>query len=161
VGYAAIDGRRSVTLVDLRVAARAMNRQILDTLATRVDGEANWSQLIVTDATSNELQILETRCRRREQLAATFEGSMPGGLNRGVRALFEGPSGTGKTLAARVISTELGLDLYRVDLAAVVNKYIGETEKNLSRVLSRAEDHHHQRGPVNRPCLPPPHGRRG
>jgi SpoVK/Ycf46/Vps4 family AAA+-type ATPase len=61
-------------------------------------------------------------------------------MNRGVRALLEGPSGTGKTLAARVLATELGLDLYRVDLAAVVNKYIGETEKNLSRVLGRAED---------------------
>jgi SpoVK/Ycf46/Vps4 family AAA+-type ATPase len=57
-----------------------------------------------------------------------------------VRALFEGPSGTGKTLAARVLATELGVDLYRVDLAAVVNKYIGETEKNLGRVLARAED---------------------
>jgi SpoVK/Ycf46/Vps4 family AAA+-type ATPase len=69
-----------------------------------------------------------------------LDGDLPGGLNRGVRALFEGPSGTGKTLAARVLAAELGLDLYRVDLASVVNKYIGETEKNLSRILSRAED---------------------
>jgi SpoVK/Ycf46/Vps4 family AAA+-type ATPase len=60
--------------------------------------------------------------------------------NRGIRALFSGSSGTGKTLAARVLAAELGMDLYRVDLAAVVNKYIGETEKNLHRVLSRAEE---------------------
>src|SRR5690606_31592589 len=59
---------------------------------------------------------------------------------RGVRALFSGSSGTGKTLAARILATELGMDLYRVDLSAVVNKYIGETEKNLHRVLSRAEE---------------------
>jgi ATPase family associated with various cellular activities (AAA) len=138
--HAAMERRQTVSVSDVRWAARAMNRQVLDTLATRVEGEASWAQLIVKDATGRELQILEGRCRHREQLASTFAASMPGGMNRGVRALFEGPSGTGKTLAARVLATELGLDLYRVDLAAVVNKYIGETEKNLSRVLSRAED---------------------
>jgi len=61
-------------------------------------------------------------------------------MNRGVRALFSGVSGTGKTLAARILAAELGLDLYRVDLSSVVNKYIGETERNLSRVFARAEE---------------------
>jgi len=60
--------------------------------------------------------------------------------NRGVRALFSGPSGTGKTLATKILAAVIGMDLYRVDLGAVVNKYIGETEKNLHRVLSRAEE---------------------
>jgi hypothetical protein len=138
--YAAVNGRTVVTPPDVRQAARAINRQVLDTLATRIDGPANWGQLIVREPTRLELKVLEGRCRHREGLAAQFESHMPGGLNRGVRAMLEGPSGTGKTLAARVLATELGLDLYRVDLAAVVNKYIGETEKNLSRVLSRAED---------------------
>src|SRR5262249_40443285 len=55
-------------------------------------------------------------------------------------AMFSGPSGTGKTLAARVLASQLQMDLYRVDLAAVVNKYIGETERNLNEVLSRAEE---------------------
>ena len=59
--------------------------------------------------------------------------------NRGVRALFTGVSGTGKTLAAKILAAELGMDLYRVDLAAVINKYIGETEKNLHQVLAYAE----------------------
>jgi SpoVK/Ycf46/Vps4 family AAA+-type ATPase len=57
-----------------------------------------------------------------------------------VRALLTGPSGTGKTLAARLLAAELGMDLYRVDLASVINKYVGETEKNLHRVLSTAEE---------------------
>jgi hypothetical protein len=138
--YAAMDQRQTINLSDVRWAARTMNRQVLDTLAARVDGDAVWEKLIVKDATSRELQLLEDRCCHREQLATAFQNTMPGGMNRGVRALFEGPSGTGKTLAARVLATALGLDLYRVDLAAVVNKYIGETEKNLSRVLNRAED---------------------
>jgi SpoVK/Ycf46/Vps4 family AAA+-type ATPase len=58
----------------------------------------------------------------------------------GVRALFTGPSGTGKTLAARVLASVLQMDLYRVDLSSVVNKYIGETEKNLNRLFTRAEE---------------------
>jgi hypothetical protein len=140
VGYAAIQRRPCVSSADVRQAARAINRQVLDTLAARIDGPASWSDLVVRDITFRELQVLEHRCRHRERLATTFQTNIPGGINHGVRALFEGPSGTGKTLAARVLANELGLDLYRVDLAAVVNKYIGETEKNLSRVLSRAED---------------------
>jgi len=138
--YAAMDRRTEVTLSDVRIAAQAMNQQVMDALATRIDGNATWAQLIVKPAMHRELRLLEDRCRNREQLASTFQSTMPGGMSRGVRALFEGPSGTGKTLAARVLATELGLDLYRVDLAALVNKYVGETEKNLSRVLSRAED---------------------
>jgi hypothetical protein len=140
IDYAAIDRRESISIADVRQAMRAINRQVLDTLATRIDGPSCWSDLVVREATFRELQVLEGRCRHRERLATTFDGSIPGGMNRGVRTLFEGPSGTGKTLAARVLANELALDLYRVDLAAVVNKYIGETEKNLSRVLSRAED---------------------
>jgi hypothetical protein len=138
--YAAVERRPRVSVEDLQRAARSLNRQTLDTLATRIEGAVSWAHLIVQMGTARELEILAGRCRHRERIAETFASSMPGGMNRGVRALFEGASGTGKTLAARVLATELGFDLYRVDLAAVVNKYIGETEKNLSRVLGRAED---------------------
>jgi SpoVK/Ycf46/Vps4 family AAA+-type ATPase len=58
---------------------------------------------------------------------------------RGLAVLFAGPSGTGKTMAAGVLARELGLDLYRIDLSAVVSKYIGETEKNLARIFDAAE----------------------
>ncbi|HUB31529.1 MAG TPA: ATP-binding protein [Bryobacteraceae bacterium] len=140
IDLAAVDRRNSVSLDDVKSAARATNRQVLDTLAVRIDGSAYWTHLVLRESTFRELRVLEGRCRHRERLASAFHASVPGGMNRGVRALFEGPSGTGKTIAARVLANELGLDLYRVDLAAVVNKYIGETEKNLSKVLSRAED---------------------
>ena len=138
--YAALEGRSSITESDVRRAARTINRQRLDSLATRLEEAGDWSRLVVSSATDAALQALEQRCCHREELAGALGGAMPGGLNRGVRALFEGPSGSGKTLAARVLASALGTDVYRVDLAAVVNKYIGETEKNLSRVLSRAED---------------------
>jgi hypothetical protein len=139
-GYAALERRPAVSPDDVRQAARAINRQQLDTLAARLGDGGGWEHLVLHPSTDAELRHLERRCRHRERLTGAMGGALPGGLNRGVRALFQGPSGTGKTLAARMLAAELGLDLYRVDLASVVNKYIGETEKNLSRVLGRAED---------------------
>ena len=139
VAHAALARRGTVTLADVREACRSLNRQLLDTLATRVEGGGSWDHLVVGFATGEKLRELERRCRHRERLLDHL-GPAFGGTNRGVRALFSGPSGTGKTLAARILAAELGMDLYRVDLSAVVNKYIGETEKNLHRVLSRAEE---------------------
>jgi len=140
LAQAALDGRDSLMLADVRSAVRTVGRQQLGSLAQRLDDAGGWGSLVLPGGTMRELRHLEQRCRHRERLVDTLGGTLPGGLSRGVRALFEGPSGTGKTLAARVLATELGVDLYRVDLAAVVNKYIGETEKNLGRVLARAED---------------------
>jgi hypothetical protein len=139
-GHAALEGRPAVTAADVRAAARSINRQQLDALAARLEDGGGWERLVLHRSTAAELLHLERRCRHRERLADALGGGMPGGMNRGVRALFQGPSGTGKTLAARVLASELGLDLYRVDLSTIVNKYIGETEKNLARVLGRAED---------------------
>ncbi len=137
--HAAMDGRAKIVSADVRRATRNLGQR-LEFLATRLEEAGTWTDLVVPSSTDRALRELEWRCRHREQLAALMGRGMPGGLNRGVRSLFEGPSGTGKTLAARILAAELGFDLYRVDLAALMNKYIGETEKNLSRVLSRAED---------------------
>jgi SpoVK/Ycf46/Vps4 family AAA+-type ATPase len=122
-------------------ACRALNRQLLDTLAAHLEGDGlSWQTLVVSDGVAERLAELERRCRHRERLPDRLGPAFGAGSNRGVRALLTGPSGTGKTLAARILAAELGMDLYRVDLAAVINKYIGETEKNLHRVLSTAED---------------------
>jgi hypothetical protein len=127
-----------VTVDDVTAATRTLRRQELETLATALDPLPASDYPILGPAALDELQTLVRRCRHRERLARGMAaGFLP---NLGVRALFSGPSGTGKTLAARHLASLLGLDLYRVDLAAVVNKYIGETERNLDRVLSRAEE---------------------
>jgi hypothetical protein len=139
VTQARLDHRDTVELDDVRHAARTLNRQMLDTLADRIESGGAWSQLVVGPTTLSKLYELQQRCLFREQLLDHL-GSAFGGANRGVRALFSGSSGTGKTLAARILAAELGMDLYRVDLASVINKYIGETEKNLHQVLSRAEE---------------------
>jgi hypothetical protein len=124
------------TGVHVRDALRALNREALDALARRVPAEGDWSRLSANARTLTELQHLESRCRHREHLPRMLDA----GPAIGVRALFTGPSGTGKTLAARLLAARLQKDLYQLDLSAVVNKYIGETEKNLSRVLEAAEE---------------------
>jgi hypothetical protein len=139
LAHAALRGRRSVALADVREASRALNRQMLDTLASPMPARGSWDDLVAVPGTRDKLWELERRCRFRERLLAHLGPAFGVNAHRGVRALFTGASGTGKTLAARILAAVLGMDLYRVDLAAVVNKYIGETEKNLHQVLSRAE----------------------
>ena len=119
-------------------ALLALESPALSTLARRVDAPAELDQLALPASTRYDLDLLLARCRHREQLAGAG-GSALAQLGPGVRALFKGPSGTGKTLAARALATRLALPLYRVDLASVVDKYIGETEKNLERVFAQAE----------------------
>jgi hypothetical protein len=137
---AALEGDQSITLAGVRTACRALNRQALDSLAVETRAFGDWGRLAVASQTLAEIYNLEARCRHRESLGSAVGGALGSQLNPGVRALFTGPSGTGKTLAARLLASALQKDLYRIDLATVVNKYIGETEKNLNQVFSRAEE---------------------
>lgn len=138
--HAALAQRTCITLEDARAATRALSREALDSLAVRETVRGDWSHVVCSRETRQELATLEARCRQRERLAALVGPALAGNLNPGVRALLKGPSGTGKTLAAHVLAAALGMDLYRVDLSAVVNKFIGETEKNLQRIFARAEE---------------------
>lgn len=98
-----------------------------------------WDDIVLTESLRAHLAELETQARLRSQVYEEwgFEHLCP--LGKGITALFAGPSGTGKTMAAQVLARSLGLDLYRVDLAGVVNKYIGETEKRLKQVFEACE----------------------
>jgi hypothetical protein len=138
--YARLDERRVVSPEDVRQASRALNRQALDTLAVHLDTSGDWSDLATSAETLRELHTLESRCCHRERLPATVGPALGRQLNAGVRALFSGPSGTGKTLAATLLASRLQMDIYRLDLSSIVNKYIGETEKSLNRIFSRAEE---------------------
>lgn len=123
----------------VQLASRNLNRQLLDELADPLEAKGNWQQLITVDTTAEKLIELQQRCSYREQLLTELGQGFKNSSNCGVRALFTGRSGTGKTLAAKILASEAGMDIYRVDLASIVNKYIGETEKNLHKVLTRAE----------------------
>ena len=140
IAVAALDRRDAVTVADVQAAGRTLNRQLLDTLASRIEPDGRWEHLIVGEFTAAKLAELEARCRHRERVLDHLGPAFGASTNAGVRALFTGSSGTGKTLAARILGAELGLDVYRLDLSAVVNKYVGETEKNLHKVLSTAEE---------------------
>jgi hypothetical protein len=132
--------RRRITPDDVRAAGRALHREI-ETLAVAIPaGAAGWQNIGAAQETIEELRNLESRCRHRERLHDHVGDTLAGQLNCGVRALFSGPSGTGKTMAARLLAATLQMDLYRLDLASVVNKYIGETEKSLNQLFSRAEE---------------------
>jgi hypothetical protein len=136
--HAAIESRPPA-LGDLLAAARAHARAPLGGLAQRIEPRRTWSDLVLPDGQVGELRALCRRVVNRHRVLEEwgFAGRLT--LGTGTTALFTGSSGTGKTLAAEVVAHELGLDLFRIDLAAVVSKYIGETEKNLARVFDAAE----------------------
>jgi SpoVK/Ycf46/Vps4 family AAA+-type ATPase len=137
---AALAGREQPVAEDVMRGARAQQARLLDTLAARVPTVIDWDRVAVRPETMRELRLLEVRCRHRERIATAVGAAASQDLTAGVRALLTGPSGTGKTLAARTLAGVLGVDLYRIDLSTVVNKYLGETEKNLDRLFSRAEE---------------------
>lgn len=137
-GLARLAGCPQIEASHLRQASRSLQSARLETLATRLEPQGTLDLLALDGTTREELQALLARCRWREQLAGQLQGVAASGV--GVKALLAGPSGTGKTLAARLLAAELGKDVYRVDLAATVNKYLGETEKNLNQALGAAEE---------------------
>ncbi|MGW1203523.1 ATP-binding protein [Streptomyces cyaneofuscatus] len=132
--------QRPVHPDDLRTAVRAQNGAGLERLARRIEPAVGWDDLVLPPATRTQLTELALRARHREQVLGQWGMRPGGGRGRGVIALFAGESGTGKTMSAEVIARELGMELYVVDLSTVVDKYIGETEKNLERIFVEASD---------------------
>ena len=123
----------------LKSGARAQNAAGLERLARRIEPAVGFADLVLPPDAMAQLRELLTRARYREQVLDVWKMGGPSARRRGLTALFAGPSGTGKTMAAEVLAGELGLDLYTVDLATVVDKYVGETEKNLDRIFAEAE----------------------
>jgi hypothetical protein len=121
-------------------AARIRSGHELARLTRKVVPVHGWSDLVLPEEATGQLREICRRVTHRHRVMGQwgFERKLSGG--KGMNALFHGHSGTGKTMAAEVIACELKLDLYKIDLAGVVSKYIGETEKNLDRIFSAAEN---------------------
>jgi len=119
---------------------RSRTRPKLDELAQRLDVTMGWDDIILPARQLETLKAIAAQVRQRVQVYETWGFGGIGRRGLGISALFAGPSGTGKTLSAEVIGGALQLDVYRIDLSAVVSKWIGETEKNLRRVFDAAED---------------------
>lgn len=118
---------------------RLQARKQLDSLAQRIDSVVSWDDLIIPIAQKHILRDIVAHVRQRYKVYQTWGFAKKMANAQGSSALFYGDSGTGKTMAAEVLANELQLDLYRVDLSQVVDKYIGETEKNLKKIFDAAE----------------------
>ena len=119
--------------------ARKAGRRKLDDLAQRLQSKGTWDDIVLPNGTMAILKEIVSNVRNRSTVFGKWGFGEQTSRGLGIAALFHGPSGTGKTLAAEVLAGELGLDLFRIDLASIVSKYIGETEKNLRRIFDAAE----------------------
>ncbi|NLF77556.1 MAG: ATP-binding protein [Chloroflexi bacterium] len=154
IAQAAVDGyhrarlraagqpQRTPTVADLAAAAQAQSTHELDDLAERLTPAHQWDDLVLPDDALSQLQEIVQRVRLRHRVMDDWQYRRKDARGHGVTVLFAGPSGTGKTMAGEIIARELGLALYRIDLSGVVSKYIGETEKNLSRIFDAANRSH-------------------
>jgi hypothetical protein len=129
----------ALTARDVQEASRSGEGSGLDALAQLMVEPVPDEALVLKPELRAELERLLARCRLRDGLASELGVAAQTRYSPGIRALLCGPSGTGKTLAVGWLATRLGVPLYRVDLASITSKYIGETEKNLARLLGRAE----------------------
>jgi len=131
------DGR--ITMEDLYQSCRAQSNQKLSAMARKIIPQYSWADIVLP---SDKLQQLKEICnyvKYRQMVYTNWGFDRKFSLGKGLNILFSGPSGTGKTMAAEIIAHKLKLDLYKIDLSCVVSKYIGETEKNLSKIFKEAE----------------------
>ena len=125
---------------DLWEACRLRARPRVQDLAQHIVSGATWADIVLPEAQMRTLQTISLQLRHRARVCDEWGFAEKSNRGLGLSALFAGPSGTGKTMAAEILANELELDLFRIDLSAVVSKYIGETEKNLRRVFDAAEE---------------------
>lgn len=120
-------------------SCRVQARPGLDELAERIESKLSWEDLVLPPLQKGILKEISAHVRQKAKVYEKWGFASKSRRGLGITALFSGPSGTGKTLAAGVLANELNLDLYRIELSAVVSKYIGETEKNLQQIFNAAE----------------------
>jgi AAA+ superfamily predicted ATPase len=135
---ARIAGRGIAAAVDLDAGARSASSHGLAGLATQIRSDVGWDDLIAPARAHRALRMIASFLRHRDRVLMDWEFARAAGPSRGLTVLFAGESGTGKTMAAQVVAHDLGLELFRIDLAGVVSKFIGETEKQLDRIFTAA-----------------------
>jgi SpoVK/Ycf46/Vps4 family AAA+-type ATPase len=137
-------GRKPTSTADWFVmsmdAAREQSGKDLASLAWKIEPRHTWRDIVLPEDSMTQLNEICLRVANSHRVLGDWGFGRKLSLGKGASALFTGPSGTGKTMAAEIIANELGLELYKIDLSGVVSKYIGETEKNLDRVFTAAEN---------------------
>jgi hypothetical protein len=129
-----------ITLEDLFEAARMSSTHQLDQLAVKIQPRYSWKDIVLPDDEMSVLHEIASTVRDRVLVLETWGLGKKLVSSTGISALFAGEPGTGKTLSAQVIASELGMDLYKMDLSTIVSKYVGETEKNLEHIFTQARN---------------------
>ncbi|MGH2562179.1 MAG: AAA family ATPase [Thermomicrobiales bacterium] len=124
----------------LYAACRGQSSGKLDTLAHKIIATYRWGDIVLPTDKIGQLREICAQVRHRRTVLETWGFDRHLAMGKGLNVLFAGDSGTGKTMAAEIIATDIGLELYKVDLSTLVSKYIGETEKNLDRIFTAARE---------------------
>ncbi len=141
--HAALRGDNGmVTMRDIDRGCRAQSQPEFGHLARKIEAKHRWDDIILPPTQVSQLREICNHVHYRSVVFGTWGFGRKLSLGKGLNALFCGPPGTGKTMAAEVIADELQLDLYKIDLSQVVSKYIGETEKNLHQIFNEAQTCH-------------------
>lgn len=130
----------SISADELYHACRQQSNQKLTQLARKIKPKYIWGDIVLPKDQLEQLKELCSYVKYHHLVYNTWGFSLKSALGKGLNALFTGSSGTGKTMAAEITANELGIDLYKIDLATVVSKYVGETEKNLDKIFQEAQD---------------------
>jgi AAA+ superfamily predicted ATPase len=132
-------GRDSLTMADVDRSCRTHRVPDLGGLAQKIEPVHTWQDLVLPSDQMDRLRDICNQVLHRAAVYGTWGFGRKLSLGKGLHALFSGPPGTGKTMAAEVLANELRIDLYKIDLSQVVSKYIGETEKNLHHIFREAQ----------------------
>jgi ATP-dependent 26S proteasome regulatory subunit len=132
-------GEERIAMRDVTQACRSHSNQRLTHLARKVRPHHTWADIVLPADQVRQLREIVNTLRHRPLVYGDWGFDRKLSLSKGLNALFVGPPGTGKTMAADILAGELALDLYKIDLSTVVSKYVGETEKNLNRIFKEAE----------------------
>ncbi len=128
-----------VSAADLYEACRRQSNRMLSVLARKIVPVHTWDDIVLPNDRMDQLREICGSIRYRSRVYSEWGFDKKLSMGKGLNVLFAGPSGTGKTMAAEIMAGTLGFDLYKIDLSTVVSKYIGETEKNLSKIFDEAE----------------------
>lgn len=133
------NGQNQVEMADLYTACHNQSNQKLSSLARKLKPKYLWEDIVLPHDQLIQLHEICNQVKYRQVVYGDWGFDRKLSLGKGLNALFSGPPGTGKTMAAEVIANVLHLEIYKIDLSQVVSKYIGETEKNLDKIFSEAE----------------------
>ncbi len=136
---ASAKGKSGLSMEELYQGCRAQSSSSISAMARKIQPHYTWEDIVLPNDTKDQLKEVAGHIKYRGVVYSDWGFDRKLSLGKGLNVLFSGPSGTGKTMAAEIIAREVELDIYKIDLSNVVSKYIGETEKNLSKIFREAE----------------------